>query len=150
MGNEQGICLLVGMGCVHICSRKCVVLVVLPPLMSEQQSHVNAIIVALKFNSLQLQTTIQIRRLCKMAFEEEINTFTCSNCKKILSSESNLKTHLRIHTDDKPFNCSQCDYKSSTSGNLKPHERIHTGDKPFSYSQCNYKSSTNIKCIEIS
>ena len=42
----------------------------------------------------------------KMAFEEEINTFTCSNCKKILSSESNLKTHLRIHTDEKPFNCS--------------------------------------------
>ena len=148
MGNEQGICLLVGVG--SICRRKCVVLVLLPPLMSEQQSHVHAIIVALKFNSLQLQTAIRIRRVCKMAFEEEINTFTCSNCEKILSSESNLKTHLRIHTDDKPFNCSKCNHKSSTSCNLKTHERIHSGDKPFSYSQCNYKSSTNIKRIEIS
>ena len=30
-----------------------------------------------------------------------------------------LKTHERIHTNEKPFNCSQCDYKCSTSGSLR-------------------------------
>ena len=66
-------------------------------------------------------------------------TFPCNWCPKTFSNGGDLKTHLRIHSDEKPFPCNQCPKAFLTGGNLKTHLRTHSGEKPYPCNQC-YKA----------
>ena len=56
----------------------------------------------------------------------------CKICGKKISVLSNLKVHMRIHTNEKPYACEECDKKFRESGQLKSHQRQdHSGEKPF-------------------
>ncbi|XP_070575483.1 uncharacterized protein [Ptychodera flava] len=62
--------------------------------------------------------------------------FHCEVCGKGFSLLGNLKTHRRIHNQEKPFKCETCGKGFTQSGNLRAHERIHTGEKPFCCHVC--------------
>lgn len=61
---------------------------------------------------------------------------TCPMCGKNYARPSTLKTHMRIHSGERPFLCNVCNKSFSQAANLTAHLRVHSGEKPFSCSIC--------------
>ena len=64
--------------------------------------------------------------------------FVCKQCNYSCTQGGTLKRHIRSHSGKKPFICNQCQFSCTTSSNLKQHLQIHSGEKSFSCTQCNY------------
>ncbi|XP_030848695.1 zinc finger protein 696 isoform X2 [Strongylocentrotus purpuratus] len=59
-----------------------------------------------------------------------------SQCKICLKSFMHLKSHMKVHTSERPFKCSVCDKGFIERRHLENHMRSHTGEKPFECSVC--------------
>lgn len=60
----------------------------------------------------------------------------CVICHRGFNSRSNLRSHMRIHTLDKPFVCRFCNRRFSQSSTLRNHVRLHTGERPYKCQVC--------------
>ncbi|XP_061118045.1 PR domain zinc finger protein 12-like [Conger conger] len=60
----------------------------------------------------------------------------CVICHRGFNSRSNLRSHMRIHTQDKPFSCRYCARRFSQSSTLRNHVRLHTGERPYRCPTC--------------
>ncbi|KAJ9582982.1 hypothetical protein L9F63_022667 [Diploptera punctata] len=60
----------------------------------------------------------------------------CSECGRVFKKPSKLKSHLLVHTGEKPFKCEVCNRRFKSIYHLKTHCKIHTGEKPYVCDVC--------------
>lgn len=62
--------------------------------------------------------------------------YKCDVCQKEFLKYYQMKSHLRLHTNEKPYKCEYCDRAFCRKHDLSRHVRIHTGDTPYICSNC--------------
>lgn len=62
--------------------------------------------------------------------------YSCPHCQQTFTRQSNLKSHLVIHSQEKKFTCETCSSKFRRIHDLKRHLMLHTGERPFLCGKC--------------
>lgn len=60
-----------------------------------------------------------------------VRSMICDVCGDAFKSSETLKCHMRRHTGDRPYPCKVCPRAFTTSNSLSIHQRTHTNEKPY-------------------
>ncbi|XP_055486416.1 zinc finger protein GLI4-like [Leucoraja erinacea] len=73
--------------------------------------------------------------------------FECSNCGETFSCYGNLLRHYQVHSGERPFGCSECGKSFKSTNHLKVHRRVHSSERPFTCSDCgkDFRLSPDLK-----
>ncbi|KAI7862402.1 hypothetical protein BDF14DRAFT_1736369, partial [Spinellus fusiger] len=61
--------------------------------------------------------------------------FTCPECSQTFSRPHNLKSHLTIHSAERPYEASNF-HPFRRHHDLKRHQKLHTGERPHVCKHC--------------
>uniref|UniRef100_A0A7N8WTD2 Sal-like protein 1 n=1 Tax=Mastacembelus armatus TaxID=205130 RepID=A0A7N8WTD2_9TELE len=82
-------------------------------------------------DSMQTSETSKLQQLVENIDKKMTDPNQCVICHRILSCQSALKMHYRIHTGERPFKCKICGRAFTTKGNLKTHFGVHRSKPPL-------------------
>ncbi|XP_032413162.1 sal-like protein 3 isoform X1 [Xiphophorus hellerii] len=81
-------------------------------------------------DSLQTSETSKLQQLVENIDKKISDPNQCILCHRILSCQSALRMHYRVHTGERPFKCKVCSRAFTTKGNLKTHVTVHRETPP--------------------
>ncbi|KAL4629803.1 sal-like protein 3 [Arapaima gigas] len=82
-------------------------------------------------DSMQTSETSKLQQLVENIDKKITDPNQCVICHRVLSCQSALKMHYRIHTGERPFKCKVCGRAFTTKGNLKTHFGVHRAKPPL-------------------
>lgn len=82
-------------------------------------------------DSMQASETSKLQQLVENIDKKFRDSNQCIVCHHVLSCQSALKMHYRIHTGERPYKCKVCGRAFTTKGNLKAHIGIHRENPPI-------------------
>ncbi|CAL1539080.1 unnamed protein product [Lymnaea stagnalis] len=71
--------------------------------------------------------------------------FLCEVCCAMFKTSTNLKEHIKIHSEEKEFRCVHCNYGCHRERNLKLHMLTHADQKPIKCQLCDYSCIQNFQ-----
>ncbi|XP_061752962.1 sal-like protein 3b [Nerophis ophidion] len=81
-------------------------------------------------DSMQTSETSKLQQLVENIDKKITDPNQCGLCHRVLSCQSALKMHYRIHTGERPYKCKVCGRAFTTRGNLKTHVAVHRENPP--------------------
>ncbi|KAG5846207.1 hypothetical protein ANANG_G00147350 [Anguilla anguilla] len=68
--------------------------------------------------------------------QQEVSTFQCGQCGRVLSSAVALEAHRSVHTGERPYPCPQCAKAFPSLRGLTRHSHVHSSERPHRCPQC--------------
>uniref|UniRef100_A0A182QP42 Protein krueppel n=1 Tax=Anopheles farauti TaxID=69004 RepID=A0A182QP42_9DIPT len=97
-----------------------------------------------KRGTLQNEANQQLQRLKS---GPESSPLECQICQRRFNRSSNLRLHLRIHSNERRFQCEVCSKQFRTSSNLHAHLKTHTDERNYPCTVCDRAFRTSRELV---